>query len=57
MAKLTGLEIYKLLPKTNCGDCNFPTCMAFGLQVAAKKEKGAEPMSVKSMTLSRLTEI
>jgi acetyl-CoA decarbonylase/synthase complex subunit gamma len=37
MAKLTGLEIYKLLPKTNCGDCNFPTCMAFAMQVAAKK--------------------
>ncbi len=37
MAKLTGLEIYKLLPQTNCGDCNFPTCMAFAMQVAAKK--------------------
>ena len=35
--KLTGIEIYKLLPKTNCGDCNFPTCMAFAMQVAAKK--------------------
>ncbi|OGF54456.1 MAG: acetyl-CoA decarbonylase/synthase complex subunit gamma [Candidatus Fraserbacteria bacterium RBG_16_55_9] len=37
MAKLTGIEIYKQLPKTNCGDCNFPTCMAFAMQVAAKK--------------------
>jgi len=37
MAKLTGIEIYKLLPKTNCGDCNFPTCMAFAMQVATKK--------------------
>ncbi len=35
--KLTGIEVYKLLPKTNCGDCNFPTCMAFAMQVAAKK--------------------
>lgn len=34
---LTGLQIYKLLPKTNCGDCNFPTCMAFAMQVAAKR--------------------
>jgi len=34
---LTGLQIYKLLPKTNCGDCNLPTCMAFAMQVAAKK--------------------
>lgn len=37
MAKLTGIEIYKHLPKTNCGDCNLPTCMAFAMQVAAKK--------------------
>jgi len=34
---LTGLQIYKLLPRTNCGDCNLPTCMAFAMQVAAKK--------------------
>lgn len=38
MAKrLTGLDIYKLLPRTNCGDCGFSTCMAFAMQVAAKK--------------------
>jgi len=37
MAKLTGIDIYKLLPRTNCGDCNRPTCMAFAMQVAAKK--------------------
>lgn len=23
------IEIYKQLPKTNCGDCGFATCMAF----------------------------
>ncbi len=37
MAKLTGIDIYKLLPRTNCGDCGFSTCMAFAMQVAAKK--------------------
>jgi len=37
MAKVTGIDIYKLLPRSNCGDCNFPTCMAFAMQVAAKK--------------------
>ncbi len=36
---LTGLEIYKLLPKTNCKECGFPTCLAFALKLAAK---GAE---------------
>jgi acetyl-CoA decarbonylase/synthase complex subunit gamma len=34
---LTGLEIYKLLPKTNTGDCGFPTCLAFAMAMAAGK--------------------
>jgi len=34
---LTGLEIFKLLPKTNCGDCGVPTCLAFAMQLAQKK--------------------
>lgn len=34
---LSGLEIYKLLPKTNCGECGFPTCLAFAMQLAAGK--------------------
>jgi acetyl-CoA decarbonylase/synthase complex subunit gamma len=33
---LTGIEIYKLLPKTNCKQCGFPTCLAFAMKVAAK---------------------
>jgi acetyl-CoA decarbonylase/synthase complex subunit gamma len=34
---LSGLEIYKLLPKTNCKECGFPTCLAFGMKLAAKQ--------------------
>ena len=34
---LSGLDIYKLLPKTNCRECGFPTCLAFAMQIAAKK--------------------
>lgn len=33
----SGLDIYKMLPRTNCRDCGFPTCLAFAMQVAAKK--------------------
>jgi len=33
---LSGLDIYKLLPKTNCRDCGFPTCLAFALALAKK---------------------
>jgi len=39
---LTGMEIYKLLPKTNCKDCGLPTCMAFAMQVAAKQKALAD---------------
>jgi len=35
---LTAMSIYKNLPKTNCKDCGFPTCMAFAMQVAAKQK-------------------
>ena len=34
---LTGMQIYKMLPKTNCKDCGLPTCMAFAMQVASKQ--------------------
>ncbi len=34
---LTGLEIYKLLPQTNCKQCGFPTCLAFAMKLAAKQ--------------------
>jgi acetyl-CoA decarbonylase/synthase complex subunit gamma len=34
---LSGLEIYKMLPQTNCKDCGFPTCLAFAMKLAAKQ--------------------
>ena len=33
---LTGLQIYKLLPQTNCKECGFPTCLAFAMKLAQK---------------------
>jgi len=32
---LSGLEIYKHLPRTNCKDCGVPTCLAFAMKVAS----------------------
>jgi len=32
---LTGLDIYKNLPKENCKECGLPTCLAFAMKVAA----------------------
>ena len=34
---LSGLAIYKLLPKTNCKECGFPTCLAFAMKLAQKQ--------------------
>ncbi len=34
---LTGLDIFKQLPKTNCGDCGVPTCLAFAMKLAQKQ--------------------
>ncbi len=34
---LSGLDIYKLLPKTNCKECGFATCLAFAMALAQKK--------------------
>jgi acetyl-CoA decarbonylase/synthase, CODH/ACS complex subunit gamma len=34
---LTGIQIYKLLPQTNCKECGHPTCLAFAMKLAAKQ--------------------
>jgi acetyl-CoA decarbonylase/synthase complex subunit gamma len=64
---LTGMQIYKSLPKTNCKDCGLPTCMAFAMQVAAKQraltdcphisEEGKEALSDASSPPIRLVKI
>ncbi|MBI2917045.1 MAG: acetyl-CoA decarbonylase/synthase complex subunit gamma [Chloroflexi bacterium] len=44
---LTAIEIYKYLPKTNCKDCGFPTCLAFAMKLA---QKGAELSACKHVS-------
>ena len=35
---LSVVDLYRdILPKTNCGDCGFPTCMAFASMVVSEK--------------------
>jgi len=34
---LTGIQIFKLLPKTNCKECGVPTCLAFAMSLASGK--------------------
>ena len=42
MAKLTGIQIQKLLPKTNCKECGSNTCLAFAMKLAGGKAELSE---------------
>ncbi len=39
---LTGLQIQKLLPGTNCKECGSNTCLAFAMKLVAKKAELAQ---------------
>lgn len=39
---LTGIQILKMLPKKNCGECDIPTCLAFAMKVAAGQSEIGE---------------
>ncbi len=53
---LTGIEIFKLLPKTNCGQCGVPTCLAFAMALAAGKAELAKCPQVSEEAKARLSE-
>ncbi|MFH1651048.1 MAG: acetyl-CoA decarbonylase/synthase complex subunit gamma [Chloroflexota bacterium] len=53
---LTGIEIFKLLPKTNCGDCGVPTCLAFAMSLAAGKAELSKCPHVSDEAKAKLSE-
>ncbi len=53
---LSGIQIYKLLPQTNCKDCGFPTCLAFAMKLAAKQVELAACPHVKPEAKAQLVE-
>lgn len=52
---LSGLDIYKLLPKTNCRECGFATCLALAMALA-KKAVGIEKCPYISEDAKRILE-
>ncbi len=34
---LSVVDVYKILPRTNCGDCGYATCLAFASMVVSEK--------------------
>jgi acetyl-CoA decarbonylase/synthase complex subunit gamma len=53
---LTGIEIFKLLPKTNCGECGVPTCLAFAMNLATGKAELAKCPKVSDEAKAKLQE-
>ena len=53
---LTGIAIFKLLPKTNCGDCGVPTCLAFAMNLAAGKAELSACPHVSAEATEKLSE-
>lgn len=53
---LTGIQIFKLLPKTNCGKCKYPTCLAFAMALASGKAEIDACPSVTEEARSQLSE-
>ena len=53
---LTGIEIFKLLPRTNCGECGIPTCLAFAMALAAGKTELERCPHLSDETRSKLSE-
>ena len=53
---LSGIQIYKLLPQTNCKDCDFPTCLAFAMKLAAKQVELSLCPHVSEEALEQLSE-
>jgi acetyl-CoA decarbonylase/synthase complex subunit gamma len=53
---LTGIQIFKLLPKTNCKECGEPTCLAFAMKLAASKAELASCPYVSEEAKAELSE-
>lgn len=51
---LSVVDLYKdVLPKTNCGDCGFPTCLAFAGMVVSERHPLANCLHLESDILER----
>lgn len=50
----TPLELYKHLPKTNCGDCGISTCLAFAASVIKQEKPLADCPYIDRTTVSEI---
>jgi ArsR family metal-binding transcriptional regulator len=52
--RATAIEVYKLLPRTNCGECGERTCMAFAVKLTFGTVRLEECPAVESSARERL---
>jgi len=50
----TPLEIYAILPKTNCGECGIATCLAFAAAVLKEEKQASDCPRLDHAALTRL---
>jgi acetyl-CoA decarbonylase/synthase complex subunit gamma len=53
---LSGIQIYKLLPQTNCKDCGYPTCLAFAMKLGSKQAELSACPHVSEASKTQLAE-
>ena len=53
---LTGIQIFKMLPKTNCKECGHPTCLAFAMALASGKAELSSCPDVSDEAKEQLSE-
>ncbi len=54
-ATFTALDVYKILPKTNCGKCQLPSCLAFAGAIVAGRKKFRDCPDLDQAALAEFT--
>ncbi|MFH0859639.1 MAG: acetyl-CoA decarbonylase/synthase complex subunit gamma [Candidatus Altiarchaeota archaeon] len=57
MPRTTAMELYKLLPKTNCKDCGENTCMSFAIKLIDRGRKLGECPYIVKENLGKLMDM
>ena len=52
--RMGPLDLYKELPKTNCGDCGQPSCLAFATQVVGYGHKLSDCLHLEEVTVQNI---
>jgi len=57
MAKVTAMDVYRLLPQTNCEDCGEASCMAFATKLSEKEVDLAKCSELTGVGFKKLNDL